>query len=172
MEDEHESLWRCWRTCGPWPIAVARILNPRARFHPAGPVLRTIHGAVAHGWSARTFRHQGPRPPRGNGGSPTRSDLLPRPRPQAVLPAPGLDSRACSTRSPRLAVNRAKYFSRIFSFVVAVFVPPSHLGPPPPSRENSPLARKNLVLIKNAAEQFPPTLLLLPAQPPLLFLFC
>src|SRR6266567_7398093 len=132
MEDEHESLWRCWRTCGPWPIAVARILNSRARLHPAGPVLRTIHGAVAHGWCAQTFRHQESRPPRGNGGSPTRSDLLPRPRPHAVWPALELDSRAWSTRSPRLAVNRAKYFSRIFSFVVAVYGRRSHVGQLPP----------------------------------------
>src|SRR5438552_17952908 len=118
MEDEHESLWRCWRTCGPWPIAVARILNSRARLHPAGPVLRTIHGAVAHGWCARTFRRQESKPSRGNGGSTTRSDLLPRRRRQGVLPALELDSRACSTPSPRLVVTPAKSSSQMFSFVV------------------------------------------------------
>src|SRR4029077_9302994 len=108
--DEHESPWRCWRTCARWPIALARTLNSPARLHPGGPLLRTIHAAVAHGWRARKFRRQESRPPRGNAGSPPRSDLLPRPRRPAVLPAPELDNPACSTRQRRRAANRAKVY--------------------------------------------------------------
>src|SRR5438552_2497241 len=117
MGDEHENPWRCWRTCARWPIALARTLNSPARLHPGGPILRTIHAAVAHGWCARTFRRQESRPPRGNAGSPTQSDLLPRPRRQAVSPAQELDSPACSTRRRRRAAIHAKYLSRIFSFL-------------------------------------------------------
>src|SRR5882762_4341374 len=117
--DEHESPWRCWRTCAQWPIALARTLNSPARLHPGGPILRTIHAAVAHGWRARKFRRQESRSPQGNAGSSTQSAPLPRPRRLAVLPAPELDSPVCSTRQRRRAANRAKYLSRIFSFCSA-----------------------------------------------------